>query len=203
MFEPFISVLKHAEVLRIQPGDDIREDLGALSTSFFLCGVIPDGREIKLPTKIYTSKDTQKNAVDSKDFINAIVVLTDKNENIIKCELYELSYFLELYEPNERKNWQIDQFESDDSSAGFEWAMVHLKEGRCVRRSAWDDNSVFVTVTKDNNNCIIKPIEILHRDSLGNVSEWLPTKEDLSADDWQVIWQTLGEENDDSTGRFF
>ena len=203
MFEAFITRLNHVEVLRIQPEDTIREDLGTLATRFFLCGVIPDGREIKLPKKIYTSKDTHLKPVNIEDFIDAIVVLTDKSCDVIKCDLYEARYFSELYVPNQRENWQMDQFEDDHTKEGFEWAMVHLKEGRDVCRVAWgggeNDASVFVTVKKAHNGAIIEPIELHLVDGELTQESWIPSADDLAANDWRVIWRTLEDPDNDNS----
>lgn len=201
MFEEFITKLNHVYATQIQPGDIIKRTTHPGDQEgpmyFFLKNFMPDRRDVWLPDIVHTGPGITK-LTHKAGFSGLIVVLDDSSDQVVTCTLYTLEYFAELYEPNTKDNWQFDNFGMENDS-GFEWALVHLKDGRDLKREAWGDQ-VSVTVKKDANGSNIEPIEFV-MESDGFESTWVPSIEDIGACDWQVIFHTLEEPTNDSSTR--
>lgn len=84
--------------------------------------------------------------------------------------------FERAFEPNTKDNWQSERIEMDDS--GFEWALVQLKSGMSVTRGGplispfYEKDGLHLRIQQDDE-----------------MIEWLPSIEDMRAENWQVIFE--------------
>lgn len=93
-----------------------------------------------------------------------------------------------------RKTWLSDEFQQGIGEAwkkgGYVWARGKLKSGYALRRASWPANWRVLEDRDHNRFFLAKEDILLVLASKSWSSEWLPTKEDIMAEDWELY---LGE----------